>query len=350
MTGRKPLISTERLAAIRSRVPMPALVAEGVAVQHAGRGEYLAACPFHAEQTPSFHIYSDRAHCYGCGWHGDQIGWLMAHAGLGFLGAVHYLCNRAGIADPVRVDLDLGRQCLESDWRPFCPIPANAPVLINGGGTTARVFNPKRSGERRAWSSLRPALVHPYCSAAGQPLGYVLRVIGKGGKKFTPTVTFCENAAGARRWCIVPFARPRPLYRLERLAARSTAAVVLVEGEKTCEAAQRLLPSTVATTWPGGSKAYLHVDFSPLRNRKIICVPDADQPGREAFCGRRGQHDKRVPGIVDLLADLGAMPRLVEPETALPAGWDLADAEAEGWDTVRALAWFRIRLGARHAA
>jgi len=86
MTGRKPLISADRLAKIRSRVPMPALVAEGVAVQRAGRGEYLAVCPFHAEQTPSFRVYSDHAHCFGCGWHGDQIRWLMDHDHLGFLG------------------------------------------------------------------------------------------------------------------------------------------------------------------------------------------------------------------------------------------------------------------------
>ena len=93
MTSRKLLISADRLAAIRSRVPMPALVAEDVAIQRTGRGEFLAACPFHTEKTPSFRIYRDHAHCFGCGWHGDQIGWLMAHARLGFLGAVHRLCN-----------------------------------------------------------------------------------------------------------------------------------------------------------------------------------------------------------------------------------------------------------------
>jgi hypothetical protein len=191
--------------------------------------------------------------------------------------------------------------------------------------------------------------VHPYCSVAGAPLGYVLRVIGKAGKKFTPTVTFCENAAGDRRWCIVPFARPLPLYRLERLVARPAATVVLVEGEKTAEAAQRLLPSMVATTWPGGSKAYRHVDFSPLQSRRVICVPDADPPGRDAFRGRRSQDGKRVPGILDLLTDIAARVRLVEPEATLPEGWDLADGEAEGWDTAQALAWVRRRLGASDA-
>src|ERR1700680_1195574 len=108
MTGAKlRTIPAVRLAEIKSRVPLPALVAEGIAVQRAGRGEYLAVCPFHTEHTPSFRIYRDHAYCFGCGWHGDQIEWLMAHASLGFLGAVLYLCNWAGIADPAGVDLDL---------------------------------------------------------------------------------------------------------------------------------------------------------------------------------------------------------------------------------------------------
>ena len=163
-------------------------------------------------------------------------------------------------------------------------------------------------------------MVHPYRSDAGQPLGYVLRVIGRDGKKFTPTITYCQNLAGERRWCIVPFTRPAPLYRLEQLAARPAATVVLVEGEKTAEAAQRLLPSLVATTWPGGSKAYRHVDFSPLRGRKVVCIPDADQPGRDAFHGRRDQRGKPVPGILE---DAGRhrrqLARVVEPEPD-PAG------------------------------
>ena len=194
-------------------------------------------------------------------------------------------------------------------------------------------------------------MVHPYRSDAGELWGYVLRIISKGGKKFTPTITYCENAAGDRRWCMVPFARPLPLYCLDQLVARSTATVVLVEGEKTAEAAQRLLASLVATTWPGGSKAYRHVDFSPLRGRKVVCVPDADGPGRDAFCGRRNQRGRAVPGILEMLAEVGAMTRLVEPGLTLSAGWDLADAEAEGWDTAQAIAWIKDRLTeTRHAA
>jgi hypothetical protein len=34
-------------------------------------------CPFHADGTPSLHIYDDHYHCYACNAHGDHIDWLM---------------------------------------------------------------------------------------------------------------------------------------------------------------------------------------------------------------------------------------------------------------------------------
>src|SRR5204863_3111104 len=121
--------------------------------------------------------------------------------------------------------------------------------------------------------------------------------------------------------------------------------------EKTADAAQRLLPSCVAITWAGGSNGYRNVDFAPLRGRKVVCVPDADQPGREAFCGRRNRAGKWVPGILEALSAVGAMTRLADPGATCPDGWDLADAEAEGWNTPTALDWLKSRVAeARHAA
>jgi DNA primase len=35
-------------------------------------GRWVGLCPFHAEQTPSFHVEVSRGifHCFGCGVHG----------------------------------------------------------------------------------------------------------------------------------------------------------------------------------------------------------------------------------------------------------------------------------------
>jgi hypothetical protein len=350
MSRRKPSISPDRLAAIKARVPMAALVAEDIPLQRAGR-EYVALCVFHSERSPSLRLYPDgHAYCFGCGWYGDQIRWLMEYRRLGFLGAVQHLQSWAGIVDPAGVDLDVEPRQPDSEWRPIHPVPADAPELLTSAGYTSCVFNPKRAGERLEWSSWRPETAHPYRSEAGELLGFVLRVVPPSGRKFTPAVTYCENPQGERRWCIIPFARPAPLYGLDHIAARSSATVVLVEGEKTADAARRLLPSMVATTWPGGSNAYRHVDFAPLRGRKVVCVPDADEPGRNAFHGRHDRRGRRVPGVLELLVGVGALTRVVDPEPSRPEGWDLADAASEGWGTADALTWLKSGLEVRDAA
>lgn len=40
-----------------------------------------ACCPFHQEKSPSFKVYDDHYHCFGCGEHGDAIDFVMAMDG-----------------------------------------------------------------------------------------------------------------------------------------------------------------------------------------------------------------------------------------------------------------------------
>jgi len=53
--------------------------------------------------------------------------------------------------------------------------------------------------------------------------------------------------------------------------------VLLVEGEKTADAAQQLFTEAVVSTWPCGCKAVGKADFSPLKGRRVMLWPDADE-------------------------------------------------------------------------
>lgn len=50
-------------------------------------------CPFHEERTPSMKYYSDthKLHCYGCGWHGNMIDFIMKLNKVSFIEAVKTL-------------------------------------------------------------------------------------------------------------------------------------------------------------------------------------------------------------------------------------------------------------------
>jgi DNA primase len=89
------------LEEIRQRVALPDVVMRKVRLVKRGR-EYSGLCPFHNEKSPSFTVNEDKGffHCFGCGAHGDVIGFVMRIENLGFPEAVERLAGEAGLEVP----------------------------------------------------------------------------------------------------------------------------------------------------------------------------------------------------------------------------------------------------------
>jgi DNA primase len=81
---------------ILANVPLERLIGETVKLVKKG-GNYSGCCPFHNEKTPSFYIYPDNYHCFGCGAHGDAIKFVQEQQGLGFIDALKWLAQKFGI-------------------------------------------------------------------------------------------------------------------------------------------------------------------------------------------------------------------------------------------------------------
>ncbi|MEE8499947.1 MAG: DNA primase [Kiloniellales bacterium] len=92
---------TEFLDEIRARVALAGAVGRRVKLQRRGR-EHVGLCPFHNGKTPSFTVSEDKGfyHCFGCGAHGDVIGFAMRAEGLSFPEAVERLAAEAGLQVP----------------------------------------------------------------------------------------------------------------------------------------------------------------------------------------------------------------------------------------------------------
>lgn len=86
---------------LRSRVGLADLVGRRVRLTRRGR-EWGGLCPFHNEKTPSFYVVEDKGffHCFGCGAHGDAIGYVMRADNLDFIEAVERLAAEAGLTVP----------------------------------------------------------------------------------------------------------------------------------------------------------------------------------------------------------------------------------------------------------
>lgn len=87
------------LEELRQRIPIHSIIGRKVKLVRSGR-YWKACCPFHGEKTPSFYIYEDHFHCYGCGVHGDVISFVMQSEGKTFSETIYELAALAGLDVP----------------------------------------------------------------------------------------------------------------------------------------------------------------------------------------------------------------------------------------------------------
>jgi hypothetical protein len=183
------------------------------------------------------------------------------------------------------------------DHRPILPVPPDAP---------APSFQlPDGRMPERIWD---------YRDANDNLLGYKARYAKEGGKDVLP-YTYCETSEGSLKWLRKDWVSDKPLRGLRELAQRPSASVLVVEGEKTQDAAKVLFPDFVVVTWPGGCGGVLYANWSSLAGRLVTIWPDADEAGAKAAT--------KVAEVALTVGSTSA--RIVRLPQNLPDGWDLAD-------------------------
>lgn len=220
-------------------------------------------------------------------------------------------------------------QAKKPEWVPMLPIPEQA---------MQKVLQAHRQHGK-------PSKVWIYRDANGQPLLVLYRFdlgpdeSGTARKVFAP-LTWCKHSANgslAWRWQGLP--EPRPLLRLDDLAKRPSAPVVVCEGEKAADAAAELLPEYVATCWPNGTNSWQKADFAALAGRDVLLWPDNDAPGLKCMDALADHLRKLGTASVQTVA-LTVFRQLPgmdgERPTFAPGGeWregnDAADAQSKGW-------------------
>jgi DNA primase len=83
---------------IRSRIDIVELIEAHVPLRRSGKS-WKGRCPFHEDDTPSFHVMPDiqRYKCFGCGKSGDIFTFLQEIENLTFPQALERLAQRAGV-------------------------------------------------------------------------------------------------------------------------------------------------------------------------------------------------------------------------------------------------------------
>lgn len=196
------------------------------------------------------------------------------------------------------------RSRTEITWEPMFPVPENTP----SPDFTRAPLNSLLEGRKIE-------ALYAYRNEKGQLLGYVARIKDPKVGKIVPMLTYCQASDGSQSWKWKGFGENRHPYGLEFLAQDPNKRILIVEGEKTADAARLLFPNLCVITWSGGVVCVLKTDWSSLKGRSVVIWPDNDEPGKKAALKLKDHLKNEYETdseVVDLPDDL-------------PIGWDLAD-------------------------
>lgn len=309
-------IPQDFLEQLLSRIDLVEIVDARVQLRKSGR-EYSACCPFHAEKTPSFTVSPAKQfyHCFGCGAHGNAIGFLMAYEGLGFMDTVEELARSVGMELPRNAQIDQDRHedlfslvAQAADF--FCkqlrehPARQKAVDYLHHRGLTGEVVDTFRIGYAPPeWESLcktllrtgatakhlitaglaverdngqihdrfRDRIIFPIRDPRGRTIGFGGRALGDAAPKYlnSPETPL--------------FRKGKELYGLyeARINERTLQRITVVEGYIDVVAlAQYGIRHTVATLGTATTPEHLERLFRVTSD--ILFCFDGDRAGREA--------------------------------------------------------------------
>lgn len=134
-------ISPRFIQDLRDRLTLSEVIGGRIKLTRAGR-EFKACCPFHSEKSPSFYINDDKQffHCFGCGAHGDVLGFVMRHDNLSFIEGIEQLAAKAGMQVPRQTFEDVEKAHKDKSLYGLCEettkffeaqlrLPANHEIL-----------------------------------------------------------------------------------------------------------------------------------------------------------------------------------------------------------------------------
>lgn len=212
---------------------------------------------------------------------------------------------------------------VKADDLPCILVPADAPPL-NISSQFAYLGSPTKT-----WA---------YHASNGEIMGYIARFDMPDGKKNILPFT-CWKTNQGYEWLAKGLPAPRPLYDLHLLAQHSEFPVLIVEGEKSADAAKQLFPDHILTTTPNGAKAVDKADLTPLAGRDIYIWPDADEAGEKyqtTLIERLAVLEPRP--TISVMKPISSTPGyttqqqpILIPGFAPPKSWDAADAVEMGW-------------------
>jgi hypothetical protein len=186
--------------------------------------------------------------------------------------------------------------------------------------------------ENVTYNNKSPTRIYRYTNEKGQLMFAVLRWDHPGGKEIRP---YClvTSKAGNPTWMSHGPGQNRVMYNLKAVIDNPDKPILIVEGEKTADAAiaNPDFDKYVVVTFQSGAASFNQTDWLPIKGREVYFLPDADDIGVKSF-----QEAARVLSIGSFcpLVMIAQMPAY------LPKGWDIADEWPENF-SLDSITWYK---------
>lgn len=312
MAGKIPRDFIQELLA---RVDLVDLIDIRVPLKASG-SNHTARCPFHNDKSPSFSVSRTKQfyHCFGCGAHGNAIGFLMEYERLSFVEAVESLADSVGMKIPYeqgrtptpRQDdttaplyevQDLASRFYHAQFRAN-PAAARAVDYLKQRGVTGEIAQRYRLGyappgwtnlpadyprvameasgllivkDGKRYDRFRDRVMFPIRDRRGRVIGFGARTMGDDIPKYLNSP---ETAA---------FKKGKEVYGLYELlnTLPKPERIIVVEGYMDVIAlAQHGIPNAVATL--GTATSADHVALLFRYTPELVFCFDGDNAGRKA--------------------------------------------------------------------
>jgi hypothetical protein len=261
------------------------------------------------------------------GTKGDIFSFVEKATGCSKFESLEIVANHAGIvpttkgelktSTTIRVltDTNIAESKPRDEWLAHGVIPESIAEVFNPTNDLAFLVKKGKLATGNAIANNKITNTYKYRNIDNELLGFAVRIeeSGTGNKKVVP-VAYCHNeASGKSRWMSKGFSDngTKPIYGLEKLAKAPSQPILIVEGEKTADAASKLFQDHTVISWMGGAQSVDRVDWSKLSNKIVTIWPDNDAPGKEVM--HKISNHIRAGKV--LVADV----------SHLPAKFDLAD-------------------------
>lgn len=262
-------------------------------------------------------IYSLISHLKGHGDFKDSLQWGRDYLGGAFKDTVKTVEIRP---EPTKT-IDGPK----SNWKQVCPAPECMKLPTVQEIITNKWLNQKLENGTTIED------IYAYKNQDGFLNFGVYRLRHADGSKGILPLTLRENDKGFQTWQWKGLEGQKPLYGLEKMGTHADRDILIVEGEKTASAAQKLFPEYTVLTWSGGAGAVARSDWKTLEGKNVVIWPDNDQGGIKA-----GEKITEILTEINKNCEKTQTVSMVKIPENFKEKWDLADEFPKDWNKDKA--------------